>query len=195
MKKILVAYATNSGTTSNVAHIIGEEIEKSGAKVDVLPLEEITNLEGYDAVVIGAPMIVGWHRAALSFIKKQQAMLARIPVGLFITCINLTQTDETQVDGIPVTVDPRLAKPPVHKDRLSFKERYATVTNYVRPLIKAAPQVKPVNIGIFGGRLDIYRLKWWQALFVMVVIQAQPGEKRNWEAIKAWAGQLANSVN
>jgi hypothetical protein len=33
-------------------------------------------------------------------------------------------------------------------------------------------------------------MKWWQAPFVMFIIQAQPGDKRNWQAIETWAGGL-----
>ncbi|MFZ6027121.1 MAG: flavodoxin domain-containing protein [Chloroflexota bacterium] len=191
MNKVLVTYATNSGTTADVARAIGEEIEKSGAQVDVLPLERVTTLAGYAAVVLGAPMIMGWHRAATAFLKKHQQSLSKVPVALFVTCISLTQSGETQVDGTAITVDPALPQAPKQPGRLSFKERYTTVGNYVRPILKAAPQAKPVSVGIFGGRLDMYRLKWWQALFVMAIIQAQPGEKRNWDAIRSWAGQLA----
>jgi menaquinone-dependent protoporphyrinogen IX oxidase len=190
MKKILVAYTTNSGTTADVARAIGEEITKTCAQVDVLPLEKITTLDGYNAVALGAPMIMGWHRGATAFLKKNQVALSKIPVALFVTCMSLTQTGETQVDGVPVMVDPTLPKPPKQPGRLSFKENYATVTNYLRPILKAAPQVKPVSVGFYGGRLDMYRLKWWQALFVMVIIQAAPGEKRNWDAIRAWARKL-----
>lgn len=193
MKKILVAYGTNSGTTADVAKAIGEEIHKSGAQVEVLPLEAVKQVEGYDGVVLGAPMIMGWQRGAVGFLKKHQAALARVPVALFIMAMSLTQTGDTQVEGVPITVDPGLAKPPAREGRLSFKERYATVTNYLRPVLKAAPQVRPVQVGFFGGRLDMYRLKWWQALFVMVVIQAPPGERRNWEAIRGWAGKLFKS--
>ncbi len=190
MSKILVAYATNSGTTADVAQTIGEEIRKSGAQVDVLPLADVADLSAYTAVVLGAPMIVGWHRGAARFLKQHQSGLAKIPVALFITAMSLTRLDETEVDGVPVTVDGGLAQPPRRAGKLTFKERYATVANYLRPVLKAAPRVKPVSVGFFGGRLDLYRLKWWQALFVMVIIQALPGDKRDWDAIRAWASAL-----
>lgn len=190
MKKVLVTYTTNAGTTAEVARVIGEEIEKGGAQVDVLPLEQIRDLSAYQSVVLGAPMILGWHRSAQAFLKDNQPALRQIPLALFLTCMNLTQTGETNVDGVPVFVDEKLAVPPKKPGRVSFKERYATVRRYVQPILKAAPQVRPVSVAVFGGRLDLYRLKWWQAIFVMLIIQAQPGERRNWEAIRTWAGGL-----
>ena len=190
MNKILVAYTTNSGTTEEVAQAIGEELGKRGNPVDVRRLEEIANLDGYQAVVVGGPMILGWHRAAQKFVRQHRQELAKLKVAYFFTAMRLTQTGESQIEGIPLAIDPELAIPPAKPNRLSLPERYATPANYLRPARKAAPQVKPVSAGFFGGRLDMYRLRWWQALFVMVVIRAQPGDKRNWDFIRGWAAGL-----
>ena len=189
-KRILIAYTTNAGSTADVARMVGEELGKGGAAVEVTRLEQVASLESYSAAVIGGPMIVGWHRQALRFIKKNQAALSRLPVAYFITAASLTGLGETQVDGTPVVVDPVLSKPPRNPDRLSMKERYATVPNYLRPALKAAPAVRPLSVAFFGGRLDLYRLKWWQSLFVLLVIQAKPGGYHNEAFIREWAAGL-----
>jgi len=153
-------------------------------------LEEMTDLAPYAVVVIGAPMIMGWHRAATKFVKQHREALSRVPVAYFFMARSLTQTGETQVDGVPLVIDPRLPQPPQHADRLSYRERYVTVGNYLRPVLKAAPRVKPVSAGFFGGRLDLYRLKLWQKLFVLLIIQAQFGGSLNLPYIKGWATDL-----
>ena len=190
MDKILVTYATNAGSTAKVAEAVAAEIIKTNPDVEVLPLEKVTTLDGYSAVVLGAPMIVGVHRGALAFLKQNQAALSRMPVALFITCMNLTRTGETNVNGIPLFVDQKLALPPQKEGRLSFKESYSTVNNYLAPIFKAAPSVKPVSVAFFGGSLQYFNLKWWAALFALLIIQATPGDKRNWTAISEWAGGL-----
>ena len=190
MNRILVAYATMAGSTVDVAQAVGEEIDKSGLQVDILPISEIKDLEGYDAVVIGGPMIMGWHRVALRFLKKNREVFQHIPLAVFVTAISLTQTGETSVDGAPVYVDEKLPKLPENLNRLNFRERYARLSNYLRPILKATRPVKPVSIGVFGGRLEFGRLKWWAVLFVMLVIQAPAGDKRNWSAIRTWAAEL-----
>lgn len=189
MKKILVCYATNSGSTAEVAQSIGEELGKN-APVEVLPVEKVADLEPYSAVVIGAPMILRWHGNALNFVKKHQSELSRLPVAYFFTAMSLTRSAEKQVDGTPVFVDTQLAKTPKNASRLSIKEGYATQANYLRPVLKAAPQIHPVSVGFFGGKLELFRLKWWAMLFVMVVVQAAPGDMRNWTAIKEWAANI-----
>ena len=190
MKSVLIAYATNAGSTTKVAQVIGEELGKDSAQVQVRRLDEVTSVEPYDAVVVGAPMIMGWHGAAVKFVKKYQQALSHARVAYFFTAMNLTQTNEKSIGTTPIYVDPQLAKPPKNAKRLSFKERYATAANYLRPVLKAAPSVKPVSVGFFGGKLELYRLPLLQMLFVLLVIQAQPGDFRNWPVIREWANYL-----
>jgi len=190
MKRILVAYATMAGSTGDVAQAVGEEIARSGLQVDVLPLGGVKGLEAYDGVVLGGPMIMGWHRAALGFLRKHREAFRRIPLAVFVMGMSLTQTGETSVGGVPVYVDEKLPKPPEKEGRLNFRERYARLANYVRPILMATHPVKPVDIGVFGGRLEYGRLKWWAVLFVMLIIQAPAGDRRNWTAIRSWAAGL-----
>jgi menaquinone-dependent protoporphyrinogen oxidase len=186
-KKILITYATYTGSTVEVAQFLGEELGKLGAQVDIAPLDSVTSLDPYAGVVIGAPMIMGWHQEAVRFIKKHQQALSKLPVAYFIMAMSLTRTSEQNINGVPVFVDPGLAKSAKVEGRLSFKERYATVSRYLEPALKAALSVKPISVGFFGGRLDMSKLKLLPMLFVMLVIQAQPGEKRNWPVIREWA--------
>ncbi len=195
MKRLLVTYATMAGSTAEVAKTVGEELGKSGAQVDVLPLSEVKDLAAYDGVVVGAPMIMGWHRSALSFLKHHRADFQRIPLAVFVTAMSLTQTGETSVDGMSITVDAKLPKPPDIEGKLKFKERYARLANYIRPILKVTRPAKPVSLGVFGGRLEYGRLKWWAVLFAMLIIQAPAGDRRNWDAIRAWAATLPVALN
>ena len=186
MKKILILYASNAGSTVKVAQAVADELTKT-AHVDVLPLEKVTSLDDYSAIVLGAPMIVGWHRGALAFLKRNQAALSQKKVAIFVTCVNLTKTDETSLEGVLLFIDEKLPKAPKNPARLGIKENYSTPKNYLTPILKL---VKPVSIGIFGGSLQYFSMKWWQVPFVLLAIQAAPGDKRNWKAISEWASQL-----
>ncbi len=190
MKKILVGYTTNAGSTVEVAQTVADSLKGEGIQVDAARLEEIQSVEGYDAVVVGAPMILGWHRSATKFLKKHQQALSQKKVAYFFTAMSLTETGEGNVDGVPVLVDEELTTAPNNPQRLTYRERYATVSNYLRPVLKAAPLVKPLTAGFFGGKLEMFRLVWYQALFVMLIIQAKPGDRRNWPVIKGWAENL-----
>ena len=61
MKRVLVAHATNAGSTQDVAEAVGEELRKEATQVGVRRIDGAFGVEGYDAVVVGAPMIMGWR--------------------------------------------------------------------------------------------------------------------------------------
>jgi menaquinone-dependent protoporphyrinogen IX oxidase len=139
-------------------------------------------------------MIMGWHRAAAGFLRRQRAPLRRMPLAVFVTAMSLTLTGETSVAGVPVFVDDKLPKPPAQAGRLNFRERYARLDHYIQPILAACRPARPMSIGVFGGRLEYGRLPWWAVLFAMLVIQAPAGERRNWPAIRGWAGGLPRAL-
>ena len=190
MRRILVTYATMAGSTAEVAHAIGEEIAKSGVQVDILPIDEIKDIGTYDGVVVGGPMIMGWHRGALRFLRKYRDDFQKTPLAVFIMAMSLTQTGETTVDEKLTYVDEKLPKLPEKEGSLNFRERYARISQYLNPVFQAIRPAIPKRIGIFGGRLEYGRLKWWAVLFVMLIIQAPAGDRRNWLAIRTWAADL-----
>ena len=145
-------------------------------------------------MIVGAPMILGWHRSARKFIKQHQSALSRIPVAYFCTAMSLTVPEGHSETTTPVYIDASLAKPPKREGHLAFKESYTLASNYLKPILASAPDVKPVSVGFFGGRLDLYKLKLLQMLFVMVIIGAQPGDLRNYSAIREWAAGLRDSM-
>jgi menaquinone-dependent protoporphyrinogen IX oxidase len=179
-----------SGSTAEVARAIAEELAGKGAQVEVLPLEKVTDLAAYDAILLGAPMIVGWHRSALRFLRRNSKKLERIPLAVFALCMSLYSQGETAVSGVPVYADPDLARAPRDSGHQNIRELHASLSRYTAPILKAAGSARPVSVAFFGGRLDYYRLKPLVRLFVMLVIQAQPGDRRNWPAIRSWASGL-----
>jgi menaquinone-dependent protoporphyrinogen oxidase len=193
MNRILVTYATLSGTTAEVAKAVGEEIAKAGATADVLPIKQVESLDGYDGVVVGGPMIAGYHREALGFLRRYRQALTGIPVAVFVTAMSLTTPAVTALDGVPLCIDEALPKLPAKAGRLSLRERYTRVENYARPIIGALRPAKPIGIAFFGGRLEYGRLPWWAVVFAMLIIQAPAGDKHNWPFIRQWAAGLPSA--
>lgn len=190
MKNILIAYTTNAGSTAEIANVIGEELLRLGNTVTIKRLEEAGPLQAYEAILIGGPMNFGWHAAAQRFLRKNQLELKQKRVALFCTALRLTQTETTQINQVPVYLDTALAKPAKKSGNLSLREKYALPENYLKPLFKVAPFVKPVNMAIFGGKLDGKDLNLMQRFTVQMLLGAQPGDFRNWPAIRQWAQEI-----
>jgi menaquinone-dependent protoporphyrinogen oxidase len=190
MKNILIAYTSNAGSTEEVAQIIADTLSDNGDQIELRRIEEVSKIEGYDAVIVGAPMILGWHGAARRFVRKHRQKLSRVKVAYFCTAMMLTQPEGADRQEIPVCIDPGLAKPPQKPGRLSIKERYSLIANYLRPILGAAPAVHPVSVAFFGGKLEYFRLKFLQMLFVMLIIRVQPGDLRDEAFIHQWASEL-----
>jgi menaquinone-dependent protoporphyrinogen oxidase len=192
MTRVLVTYATMAGSTADVAQAVADELGAAGLEVDVLPHDQVASLDGYDGVVVGGPMILGWHRAARRFLGKHRQALRRMPLAVFVLAMSLTETGERNVGDVPVYVDRDLPKAPAQPDRLTFRERFARLSGYLRPILKASRPSKPVSIGVFGGRMEYGRLAWWAVLFAMLIVQAPAGDRRNWSAIQEWSAGLAD---
>ena len=190
MSEILITYITNAGSTSEVARVIAGELQQKGNHVVVKPIAEVSDISAFDAVLVGAPMIIGWHNDAKKFIHKFQKNLAEKKCAYFCTLVSLTKDDTETVNNIPITIDSFCAKRPANQRKLTVHEKYSLPINYVKPILQQAPQVKPLSIGLFGGNLDMGKLNFFQMLFVMGIIRATPGDYRNWPEIKAWVQAL-----
>lgn len=84
MTRILVAYASKHGSTEEVARTIGAVVGDAGHDVDIRDAADVTDVEPYDAVILGAPLYTGrWHAAARTFLRRQRAALEGRPLAVF----------------------------------------------------------------------------------------------------------------
>jgi uncharacterized protein YjbI with pentapeptide repeats/menaquinone-dependent protoporphyrinogen IX oxidase len=127
-KSILVAYATGTGSTGEVAEAIGEVIAQNDVNVDVYNIKDINDISYYSAVVLGSSIRMGkWLPDAIQFLSNFRESLANVPVAYFTTCV-------TMIDD---TADNR-----------------RTVLSYMEPLQHLAPEIEPVGLGLFAGSLS-----------------------------------------
>jgi menaquinone-dependent protoporphyrinogen oxidase len=82
--KILVAYGTKRGGTQGLAQILGHSLATRGAEVAVEPAVSVSDVRGFDAVIVGGSLYIGrWHRDATRLVKRCADDLAGLPVWLF----------------------------------------------------------------------------------------------------------------
>jgi menaquinone-dependent protoporphyrinogen oxidase len=82
--KVLVAGASRHGATSEIAEAIGAELRSRGLDADVKRVEDVHDLAGYDAVVLGSAVYVGkWLEPARDLVEHRADELATLQVWLF----------------------------------------------------------------------------------------------------------------
>jgi menaquinone-dependent protoporphyrinogen oxidase len=159
MKKILVAYASKAGSTSEVAQAIGETLSAKGASVEVLQAKHVKDVTAYQAVIIGSAIRVGqWLPEAVNFVKEHQAELRKRPTAYFLVSGTLKDNTPEVTQKVGAAFDP------------------------VRGVIE------PVSMGLFAGKMDFSKLSFLDRTIAKAVGSVE-GDWRNWDAIRAWAAQ------
>ena len=80
----LVAVASRHGSTEGIAEAIAEELRGAGIDTDLREADEVLDLEGYTAVVLGSAVYLGnWLPEARRVVERHRARLATVPVWLF----------------------------------------------------------------------------------------------------------------
>ncbi|MFP3854400.1 MAG: flavodoxin domain-containing protein [Anaerolineales bacterium] len=194
MSEILVTYASMAGSTAEIAEAIPKELKTAGVEAEVRPLSKASSIDGYAGIVLGGPMILGWDRRALRFLRRNREHWSRIPVAVFVSAMALTKTEEPAIADTRAVLDERLMKAPANPASLTLREQYSQPSNYLRPILRAMQPAKPRTIAIFGGRLLFGRLPWWAIPVALLAAAGQAGDKRDWTLIRAWAAELPNSL-
>lgn len=82
--KVLVAAASRHHGTREIAEAIATGLVKRGLVADAVPVERITTLDGYGAVVLGSAVYMGrWLGEARRFAQIHTSALCMMPVWLF----------------------------------------------------------------------------------------------------------------
>jgi menaquinone-dependent protoporphyrinogen oxidase len=67
----LVTYCSRFGSTAQIAERIAAVIRREDHLVDLRPLEEVTSIASYDAVVVGSGVHDGrWPEPARTFVRN-----------------------------------------------------------------------------------------------------------------------------
>jgi menaquinone-dependent protoporphyrinogen oxidase len=171
---VLVAYATDHGSTLGVAARIAGRLRQRGVDAEACAAADVLEVSRYEAVVLGSAIHGGkWLPAAQQFAGRNAAPLRERPVWLFSVS---TLGDEESM----------------------FPRRVAT---RLRALRKETPEVAELRLLLhprehrnFAGA--IARSHWpaaGRAFFRAA--GGRYGDHRNWPAIDAWADLIAAQLH
>ncbi len=161
--KVLVAFASTHGSTQEVAAAIADVLRGQGLVVDLQPARDVRSLEGYGAVVLGAPLYMfHLHKDALRFLSRhQKALSGGLPLAVFAGG-PFGEGDGNEWQEVRKSLDSELAK---------------------------LPWLAPISVQVIGGRFDPAHLRFpWN--LVPALKAMPPSDLRDWDAIRAWARSL-----
>lgn len=162
--KVLVAYASSYGSTQEIAEVISETLRSQGLAVDLQPIRKVRILEGYSAVVLGAPLYMfHWHKDALHFLSQHRKILAdSLPLAIFAGG-PFAKGDENEWHEVRAKFDLELAK---------------------------FPWLTPISVQMVGGKFDPAKLRFPYNL-IPALKKMPASDLRDWVAIRAWASSLS----
>ena len=132
--KVLVAYASIHGSTREIAEVVAASLQEKGFETELLPARAVKKLDGYRAVVLGAPLYMfHWHKDARRFLTRFQRVLQNdLPVAVFAGG-PFSSGDEKEWQEIERQLNQELAK---------------------------FPWLEPVSVELVGGRFDPAALRF-----------------------------------
>jgi menaquinone-dependent protoporphyrinogen oxidase len=154
--KVLVAYASKSGSTVEVAEFMGKVLQEAGTAVDVLPIKKVKTVAGYGVAFVGSAIRVGkWLEEAVKFVEANKAGLQAIPTAFFTLCMTLNEDTPEHRAEVSAYLDPVRA---VHTSQAE---------------------------GFFAGVMELGRLGFIERA-MMGMMKPPQGDFRDWDAIRAW---------
>jgi menaquinone-dependent protoporphyrinogen oxidase len=167
---VLIAYATRSGSTGEVAEAIGAVLRDAGLFADVAPAHEVLSLAGKSALILGAPLYVGrLPREFHAFVRLHRERLSSLRPWCFV--LGPTRSRPEDFGAARAQAEKQL-------------DRYAWL--------------HPADLHIFGGRWNAQSIPF--PFSVARHLPGNPLDKipgsdlRDWTEIRQWASGIAHQL-
>ncbi|MDO8107038.1 flavodoxin domain-containing protein [Isoptericola sp. b441] len=173
---VLVAYATRHGATAGIAERIASTLTAAGVPAEAHPVDEVRDVATYDAVVLGAAAyLYHWLKPATTFAKRHHTELTARPVWLFSS--GPTGTDTVDADGNDLL---EAARPK------EFQDLPGALGSRGEQVFFGAYDKDAPPIGLAE--------KMTKRLPAGARDAIPSGDFRDWDAIDAWARQIAGEL-
>jgi menaquinone-dependent protoporphyrinogen oxidase len=185
MTKVLVVYGSRHGGTRGIAERIGDVLRTEGLEAVVASANEAADVQSADAVVIGSGVYMGsWLNEPLDFMRRHQDALVARPTWLFSSGPLLGSTKSTPgADQVTDALGP--ADGPGSGGRKKVEASSAAIH----------PRDHRVFFGAFDPK-DPPKSMSERVVRMMPAAKNMlpPGDFRNWDAIEAWAREIAMTL-
>jgi menaquinone-dependent protoporphyrinogen oxidase len=171
---VLICYATRHGATAGIAERLAQRLATRGLTAVARPAAEVADPDGYDAYVVGsAAYMGGWLGDATAFVRRNRARLAAHPTWLFSSGPVGPLIDDKGRNTLETSVPKEFAE---------FQALH------------------PRGTKVFFGAFDVdappigLAEKFMHRLPAVARNAIPSGDFRDWDAIDAWADEIAASL-
>jgi menaquinone-dependent protoporphyrinogen oxidase len=181
MPRVRVVYASRHGGTLGIASRISDVLEAQGAQVVLADAASQPDPDGFDAYLIGSGVYIGsWLKEATEFVERNEAILASRPVWLFSSGPIPSATMPMGADRIEAAFGPE------EGPGSGGRKKIAALTAAIEP------RDHRVFLGAFDPNDSPKSMQERLVRMLPAVKEALPaGDFREWDAIEAWARQIA----
>ena len=167
---VLIAYATRSGSTAEIAQAIGAALHEAGLESEILRVGEVQSLAGKPIVILGAPLYIGrFPKEFYKFLVTNRAALAASRCWCFV--VGPTRNEPHDFEG---------ARKQAQKQLLRYGWFH------------------PIDVHIFGGRWQVQRLPFPFSLAIHLpgnpLGKIPATDIRDWSAIHDWTMGVACQI-
>jgi menaquinone-dependent protoporphyrinogen IX oxidase len=183
-KKALIVYGTRYGATQGNSEEIAKVLQEQGLEVRVVNVkkEKVKDISPYDLIVVGGGVQMGkWPKAPDDFLNKFQHELANKKVAIFSS-----SAGQAMVEFQKKTEE-------IEKNKTYLAEKAAKYN------------LQPISMTVLGGVWNFNKMNF---LFKRTLAgikpqieaagfkETKPGlyDAINWDAIRAWAKELAEKA-
>jgi len=172
--QVLILYSSGYGSTKEVSQLIGRVIkEEQNFQVTIQSIDEANEIAKYDAIVVGSSVRADRPLANVrDFFARYRYILPEKKIALFAVC--LTAKDA--------------------------KGREKVEKEYLSQITTKYPQLDPVKIGAFGGKIDFEKLNSVMKELMVRVLEKTgipttgSVDTRDWDYIQKWALDLREKL-
>lgn len=174
--RVLVASASRHGATAGIAERLATTIADSGHEADAIDVTEVEDPAGYDAFVIGsAAYMYHWLKEATRFVRRHRDLLANRPTWLF-------------------------SSGPVGTDTVDDEGRDVLEASRPEEFEELGQLIHPRGDHVFFGAWDPDQppVGLAERAFRLMPVSKDllpTGDFRDWEAIDAWAREIAADLD